>query len=521
MLFGSIGGHRLPLGAGGATTLGPKPGSYVATNAAGAVVAQSDAPKLLEGACTSDSRLIWTLGKWQVISDDTEAKSCTTQINYSAQDIITQGDPIYVGPFLWGAVNGAVDAEAAFLQATVRAGTILPAPAPLPALDGSQITAIDDPVQMPQGWGDWFAGAFTTALKAGLPTVDSDGASVWPVFYDPTRAFFSNHLPTYCCADKSWVCAPPPATLADGTPNTTGITECNCQSDPGCYEGYQSTTTKVTYVGAGKDVNGFPCEIVTYEDNPYTWKWFFVSDWLESLKVGLSQQPGIINFTKVLQPGQTQADLVNRLFTYSSTPNWNWAPMSKFRHPVTGDMWGVWVVFVQDSSEVVLGAWNPIGDKPNGYTMQIAIGLIPSEPWYDYIVDAIEWIPGVLGQLASFVVGGLLDIICSNPAGIAAAASSPATMKSGASAAAGAALTAATKLCPQPPVPGVNCLDPANAANPLCLPPVITPWYEQWYVIAGVLFLIGFSVIVSGKKEHEGSTPSPSPALPSSEGSNT
>jgi len=540
MYFGSSGGRRMALGAGGVPIVaseGPKPGTYFATNAAGSIVTQTDFPKLQDGTCTSDGRLIWTLGRWQVVSDDTEgAKSCKFTINYSAQDIIGLGYGIYVGPLLLTIgqyqtlTQQASDAALGTLSVVGGAG-LPPSSSGGKYPVGTQITEFNNPVQLSAAWRGWFDQAFKNALKNGLPTtLQSPGAEDVPAkcptgqtpYYNPNATYDSIYLDSttmlpgsiHCCPDGSWTCGPAPATLADGSVNAKGIAPCNCTSDPGCWKAYLSDNAAkaVSSLGASTDLNGLPCQLVTYEGDPNTYTWYSPCDWINAIGPGDASTPGVSNFVYWLPVGQTINDLVDRLFNYSEQPGWNLAPAAKFRHPITGDTWGVWLVLMQQGdTSTAPGQWSTLLGGPAGFSLQIGLGPIPSEPWYDYLFDALMWIPAALGEIASFVVGGLLDIICSNPTAVAQGATAAAASSKGnaAVAASAAAVGLATKLCPAPPTPVLDCTNPMYATTSLCQPAVATPWYQQWYVILGAIFLVGIGIISSSKHE-KSSTPSTS-----------
>src|SRR5262249_55826214 len=148
------------------------------------------------------------------------------------------------------------------------------------------------------------------------------------------------------------------------------------------------------------------------------YKWLDTRDWLNSLKPGLSDQDGIAQF--FWNSGgiyKIDSDLAHQFFDYD--PSINVPPIAKFRHPLTGDPWGMWMASIIDSNAYVAGAWNVQTDEPNGYKLKIGIGPIPQEPWYDYIVDALEWIPMTIGGAVADVLSEIQSLVCSNPAAAA------------------------------------------------------------------------------------------------------
>jgi hypothetical protein len=504
MYFGLSSGRRFALGAAPNALINPAithPGQITT----GTVQSPDNAKnQALENYGTSDGRLIWQQGAWRVVSDDS-AVTFAGHVAQSAHDIITAGYPVFIGPLAWSINGGAIAAdESAINRANMVFGSTVADLTSAAIKDsasgqqamGVQITTISDPAQIPKGWRDWFAAAFATALRTGLPNHFPDAPTSFSFpYFDPTRGF-AGKLPAGCCPDGSKVCTVP-ATWG-GQPNTQGYQECNCTSDPGCYKHTQSTPNKpVVFVGAAPDANNFPAEWVQYAGDPNVYKWFDTRDWLNSFKPGLSDQDGIAQFFwNSGGVAKTDAQLAHQFFEYD--PPLNVPPISKFRHPITGDTWGIWMAAIIDSNAYANGAWNVQTDNPNGYKLKIGIGPLPQEPWYDYIIDALEWIPMTLGGLAADALSAILSLVCSNPA--------QATQMAKSSPYAAAAVLAASKLCHKPPTSSVNCLDPAQAAtNPICRPPDATPWYLQWYVIVGVIGAVGLGII-SAKKSRTAPT---------------
>jgi hypothetical protein len=430
-----------------------------------------------------------------VVSDDSQV-TFNGRVTQSSKDIIEAGYPIFIGSIPWAVNGGALKAADQALgdlnmiagsQAASIGGQLL-----TDAKFGQQILTIADPAQIPLAWGQWFGQAFDAAVKTGIHPSSGDLPPIMYPYFDPTRGF-AGHVPAGCCTGQQPTCDVPPTW--GGQPNTQGYKECNCPTDPGCYKAMQSTPTQpVTWVGAGPDANKFPAQWVKYAapNDQYTYKWLTPADWVDAFRPGLSTSPGITTF--FWNSGgvyKSDTELAHQFFEYD--PALNVPPTAKFRNPLTGETWGVWFAAIIDSNSYAMGAWNVQTDNPNGYKLKIGIGPIPQEPWYDVILDALEWIPMTLGAIVSDALAAILSLVCSNPQQAAAQAKSNPY--------ATAAVLAASKLCPAPPTPAVNCSDPTQyATNPVCKPPVPpTPWYLQWYVIAGVLGAVGLG-LVSAKK---------------------
>jgi len=508
MYFGLSNGRRFALGAAPRAVIDPAiqhPGT-VTTTAQSPENAQNQA---LEGYGTSDGRLIWSGNAWRVVSND--SITFAGHVTQTAKNIVEAGYPIFIGPIPWG-INGgafkAADLAINSLYGNVFTSNVIAAG--ITSNAGVQITTLTDPVQIPKGWGDWFAGALDAVRgKDSKPDLLDVGYYPWygpPLsspYYSPLASLVlgvdgylfqppgkENPVPTGCCDPANIVCG----TASNGFPR------CDCSTDWNCRRYRQSTAEQpVTAIsGPLPDANGFPAEWVKYAtpNDVYTYKWIWIADWLESMKKGLSTKPNVGRFFKYLT--QSDQQLAHQMFDYD--PTLNIPPLAKFRHPITGDTWGVWFVGVPNDSSISLGAWSTAIDSPNGIQLKIGIGPIPQEPWYDYIVDALEWIPEMLGTIASDILGAIRGLICSNPAQAAALAGKDPRLL--------AAMAAFKATCPQPPTTTINCLDPTQAAiNPICKPAVVTPWYLQWYVIVGVISAVGLGIISAKKSRNAPTNP--------------
>lgn len=128
------------------------------------------------------------------------------------------------------------------------------------------------------------------------------------------------------------------------------------------------------------------------------------------------------------------------------------APLMKFKHPVTGEDWGVWLKFqqvgpviesVSHTSTVQPGVQYP-PLKTQSVALALTVQKLPSDPWYKAILEVIFYLPAKLFDLILSTGKDLLDLACSDPTKAMAAASA-------AGPEAVAAVNAAMALCPTKP----------------------------------------------------------------------
>ena len=128
---------------------------------------------------------------------------------------------------------------------------------------------------------------------------------------------------------------------------------------------------------------------------------------------------------------------------WSDDDDQNAAPVLKFKHPVSGSMWGVFLAMLPN--------------KTAPRRVQIYFKWLPVKPWYTKALDWIKDIPANVYELAEKVVDKLADMVCqvaTSPSGPQAGAAAGVAIGGPGGAQAGAAgAQIAASLCAQQAVP--------------------------------------------------------------------
>jgi hypothetical protein len=445
MYFAAGQGFRAPLAGFGVNPTATGGGRFTTPTEGGAYTPEATA----EGVATSDGNLIFSRGEWRVLSDPKERAQISQRIDKTSHQIADEVGTLYVGPFAWNPKNG-----------------------------GGQVTPYIAPSQVPmrEAWGKWLADA-SSAVWSGLSKEDQ-------ARFADTRA--RPYLPALVEHYKLVGDAQKVGKQMNQCPSG-----CDCASDPMCGALW---ALGASALWENKDEAGVPTEFVTYPNDPYTYGFYTPWNWLESMKPGLSTQPGSF-FTFIEASGWASTGghlydaIASRLFSYDRTDNL--PPIARFKNPLTDEDWGMWLVLNPDAGDIAIGAWNSATDRPNSYTFNVAFGPIPQEPWYAYIGDAIMWLPAKLGELADDLISALEGLVCSDPAQARAIA--------GADPRAQAAIATLSMLCPKGP-PMIDCRDPRNAT--VCTPK--PPWWQTWMILLPIAGVVFASIVLARPHKQKG-----------------
>jgi hypothetical protein len=476
------------------------------------------------GACSNDGTLVWLNGAWHVSSVDDV--TCTSQLVETAQQIIKTwvGYPTYVGPF----------------------------PVDFVKNPNGQITNLSSPTQVGSTWGAWLALQDMKVMQAALSAAAVAGHAVnvypfvqaLPLVVGQTQWLLADGTPV----DPSQVSAqqqlaagtdgatilseiqtaiqqltgavastlppntPASTTPALTTPATTSPGNIIQQFGPFPYPGgvpaQSASGGHALYPSKAwtqPDSGGFLQTFVQYENDPYTYSYYSYQSWLDALSA-LYGQIGL-----GLPPQSLTPAMLSNFDSMKNGP----LPIAKFKNPITGANWGLWVTLPSVTGFADEGQWNTSTDAPNGASsfLQIAVAPIPQETFWDQVMDVVDWIPTELGAALFTIAGWMSAFVC----GLARQQAMLNTIPKNNPAAMTAALAAlaianAAQCGPQP----VNC-DPAlcdnNPACPHLVSPqcqtglavtaVATPWYQQWWVIAAGIGLVAY-LLLSKSEEPKG-----------------
>jgi hypothetical protein len=252
---------------------------------------------------------------------------------------------------------------------------------------------------------------------------------------------------------------------------------------------------------AAKDANGYYLTSVQYDGDPYTYSYYSQYTWLSALSpamnaIGISLPP------QMLTPA-----LLSNFDALKNGP----LPIAKFKNPITGVNWGLWVTMPSLGTE---GTWNTNTDHPFGAAvpskggstdqwggMQIAVAPIPQETFWDQVMDVLDWIPTELGEL-TFVLSDWMSAFVCSLAGQTSMLNNPALKANPtAMAAALGALAIAN---------AAQCGGPSPVPPPPAVTPITTPWWQQWWVLAAAG--LGIWALLSNKKKSRAEEPIEIPA---------
>jgi hypothetical protein len=467
----------------------------------------------MSGVCTSDGNLVYIDGAWLVRSQ--VDVPCASSLSETSEQIIKNWKvPIWVGPFQVDLLNNP----------------------------NGQITNLTDPSVIGPAWGAWLLQQVQSAYQTNprinnmlqpwvqlLPLVV--GQTQW-LQYDGTP-LPSQYIGAKGGGSAAWAAMVGPFPYPNGVPAMAG------------------TGIKVPIKAwTAPDANGILKTFVQYGGDPNTYSYYSWASWLNALSPVFGQQGLYLNpqpkfvFGGVGNPfGNPFAGAGgpngggSRDYGFQMGPNtitnWNsmqlngpW-PWAKFKHPVTGADWGVWVAFggadacasaqgfanIDDGHLCPVnaingeGLWNSAADAPFGATLQIGIAPIPQESTLDSIeegiVSVLGWIPTQLASVGFVLAKWMEDFACSPSVQQGMLSKVPPNPYSMAAAAGALALANATN-CGK-----IDCSQPANFTNPQCAPPssttvpVGTPWYQQWWVIAAGVGLVAY-LLLSKPEEPKG-----------------
>jgi hypothetical protein len=505
------------------------------------------------GVCTSDGNLVYVNGAWHVAS--VADVTCTSNLTETAQQVIQgwKGYPIYVGPFVADFINNP----------------------------NGQITNLTNPSQIGPMWGAWLAAQILQGMQTALQSPPKKGYATNAVPFTPllpltvgqTQWLAANGqpLPAQYLTPAS---SNPPGQAAgnDGatilaeiaavlptlagqtptpngqpsvtpTPPTAATAPGNIFPEVGPFP-YPAGVPAQTASGGHAlypnkswtqaDANGYLQTFVQYDNDPNTYSYYSNYQWLNALSPVFGQV-GLALPNQMLSPDL----LANYKSLFLNGP----LPIAKFKNPITGANWGLWITAPTLGPESE-GMWNTAIDAPNGAAittspcaaclnsstaqdcsgpcsgaaakqwggMQIAIAPIPQESEWDQILDALASIPTELGEALWSIAGWLSQFVCGIPQSqmMAKVPPIPAAMAAAAAAyaIASAAQCGSTIDCTQPAYAVCTGPNPLSTCPPQCLAqpttsPVTapTPWYLQWWVLAAAG--VGVVALLWPKKPHE------------------
>lgn len=390
------------------------------------VAVQTDigGPHYANGTSTSDGKLVWSTltSSWQVRApSDTVVGTAPV----STAQVIASRAKICVGPFVLDLSSGpAVTAQSVSDPTILFKGP------------SGQFTTYRYPFQIPdlKRWQPWFQHAAQVAASSsagrmkGVPLprtsgylISSDGTTIGQM-------------------------------SANGTlvPNSVGKVRADVAVASGGHPKYPNKISFAT------DAYGYPVQRAQYANDPNTYE--FYGEW--ELLYALGGADLVMSV-----PGGPAADgmFAGMPLTNDNTSEYhnffssgtNVAPFAKFTHPTTGDTWGLWMGIHTDAGGwwgLGVGEWNTVTDAPATAVLEVVLAPMPSEQWYDYMLDALLYIPGLIVEALGDLVSVVGDIACAtvgSPGAAGGAARIPGP--TGAAAAGGAALVGA--LCNGMPPP--------------------------------------------------------------------
>lgn len=435
----------------------------------------------IEGTCTKDHLLIWSVGQWRLISPgDPSPPTCARTIDTTWYDVAESSlygeTPIYIGPF---PISQPLISE----------------PHAVTSPDQTEITPYFDPNQILKAWCPQIANMLAAASTAyGYDTLVNP--------YDG-----SNNIA------RGWPGLPPFST----DPNSL-FAKTNQ-----AWDGSRFTDRNGATWWVGKDEAGNSCTYVVHPngDSPSdvkTYKCYSDYDW--ALYLGLKTRGQLQALFGSPQDvvGELKPDLMTQwTCDIMDSTCTNQYPIAKWNHPATitytpvgsmnpdpnhsvsgTEVWGLWCKLALPDSGPgqAFGFWNPTLQRPQPYVLYVGFGKIPQEPWYNQVLDALWFVPSLIAQglnavaqgtiaLGTAVISAIQNLVCANPQ-----AALQASSKGGGYAIAGTSAVALT--CPNT---SVDCTQPANAALAACQPPgSAIPW---WVWAAGGALII---VIIANSK---------------------
>lgn len=420
--------------------------------------------------CTSDSKLVYYNGAWRVRSLDSEP--CDAIIaSEDTKYVMAQKEPIYVGPFKIDLTN----------------------------TDG-QITNITVPNQIGKDWAAWLAQALASITLARIaakqktdPTFEGIAPfyvkkiqmlSLLPHVIGATQDFYDNGTPMGAPVTSDPICADPELAYYNDASKPGGFCPGPRPVPP--------TVAKLASGGHalypqsaqfGTDDHGFRITNVQYPDDPNVYGYYSHEQWVQALSPDFLK-----NGIGWLVPG----DYLTPANTTQFNRNQNVPPVARFKHPITGGDWGLWITITSIKSVTIDGSWDTSIDAPDSAIMQVAMGPMPQEGWWDDFIDALQWIPISIGEALWDVGQWLGGFVCDLAGQSALLKKVPPNPYAQAAAIAALEIANHTQ-CGKPPI---DCKDPAAAALPQCIVTVsaVIPWWQRWYVIVPALGAVGYGI---------------------------
>lgn len=337
-----------------------------------------------DGVCTSDSKLIYVGGQWRVRSP---GDACVAVSNADSANII-KTQPIYVGAF-------PID----------------------PTNTTGQITTLTTPWQIPSQVAAWLAQAAQAASDA-VTAANATGLKVRsPASPLPCSNALLNPFQQVTSTADTWPFFSGAASPVYGTTSWTATKV--------------MTDYNIASVTSVKDAKGFAAHSVQYVGDPNTYTFYDTCDWSNALGAQVptidqieARSGGIFSgsayYSGLFGVFKNFDDLAAVDNALAANP-----PIAKFNHPVTGEMWGMWLAIVpncraaqQDPHAKSSGgplappaAWSSSTDTPCGTHLEIGFRKIPSPNWMKPILQAIFYVPALIFTDIAIVIGDILGLL--------------------------------------------------------------------------------------------------------------
>lgn len=463
MLFSNNGFGVVPMVPGG----GSGPVFNTGSNAGSSTTETSG---VANNVCTSDGHLIYINGAWRLRSDPNQP--CTGTIpSEDTSYVYNSGQRIYAGPFPIDLKN-----------------------------TGGQISVIDSPAQIGSDWGAWFAQALVAKARSfesvggALPTVVKQRVQIFsllPRVVGATQDYYDNGTPQGAPIMQTAIIDPlagvwsltPPSVPTSFPPVPPEVASGGHALHP-------------THAWFDNDDHGFRITRVMYANDPNTYSYYNVAQWIQALSPDL-----LINGFGwlLLGPIPTADQLGN---SWAADPFL--IPLAKFKFACntcteTND-WGTWVGLSTSHGEryVDEGTWSTAIDGPQHATPQIALMPLPQpsgwEDLFNAIMGAITWLPAIIASAVGSIVFDIGQWLAEVACDMSKMQASLATIKDPVTKAeAIAAFAAASAACPSPPPPP-DCAIFPNTPGCIKTVPAVPPWWKRWYIIIPALALFGFCI---------------------------
>lgn len=174
------------------------------------------------------------------------------------------------------------------------------------------------------------------------------------------------------------------------------------------------------------------------------------------------------------------------------------APVAKFKHPATGDDWGLWLSWEPLDAACAqaqnnTSQWESLKCDSKPMALAVYAMPIPHGFWID-LIGAIQSIGAAFSDVINGVASSVMDILKSVACDAAQAKATIAGLPKSQQAAGVAAYALLSQACPTP-----------QPTTPI--PPQASPWYLRWYTWLGAAAVVGAVVIARSHKHTQHALP--------------